>query len=365
MFTIRTTKPSNNPYYITTDKGGYSWAIKGSPTDSTANVLANCVGYANGRFAEIMAEETGEKGIKYQLVCNAENFIEKAKNYGLKISSKPTLGGIMVWQKGTLSSSDGAGHVAVVERLNKDGSIYISESGWGASRPFWNSTRTNSNGRWGQGSGYTFRGCIINPAVKDEPTIKIVGVPVPRNKSANQLEVITDTLRARKEPNLKATVLGYAKQGIYNVLNTKEADGYIWYQIDEFWCANDKDATWCHYLPKEYVGKPVERNTDVNQLKVITKTLRARKDPNLNGEILGYVNTGIYDVHGITEAEGYTWYQVEDFWCANNKDATWCEYLPKIEKRYNIEIYNLRDTQKDIAVEWAQSIYAEFKVTEL
>jgi hypothetical protein len=86
MFTIRTSKPKNNKYYITTDKGGYSYAIKGKPTDPTANVLANCVGYANGRFAEIQAEITGEHGIKYQLVCNAEDFIEKAKKYGLEIS---------------------------------------------------------------------------------------------------------------------------------------------------------------------------------------------------------------------------------------------------------------------------------------
>lgn len=84
-------------------------------------------GYANGRFAEIM----GKGYIPYQLVCNAENFIEKARGYGLSISNKPTLGGIMVWQKGsTLSGNDGAGHVAIVERINNDGTIYTSESGW-------------------------------------------------------------------------------------------------------------------------------------------------------------------------------------------------------------------------------------------
>lgn len=102
--------------------------------------------------------------IQYQLVCNAENFIEKAQAYGLKISNKPTLGGIMVWQKGSLSSGDGAGHVAIVERINSDGTIYTSESGWGGPT-FFNSTRSNSNGRWGMGSAYSFRGCIVNPSV--------------------------------------------------------------------------------------------------------------------------------------------------------------------------------------------------------
>lgn len=165
MFTPRTTKPEKgNPYYNTKANGGYSNAIVGKPTDKGCNVLANCVGYANGRFAEII----GKKEIEYQLVCNAENFIEKAKSYGLKISQKPTLGGIMVWQKGaTLNGSDGAGHVAIVERIDNANQIYTSESGYNSSA-FWNSTRTNNNGRWGQSSAYTFRGCIVNPAVKEE-----------------------------------------------------------------------------------------------------------------------------------------------------------------------------------------------------
>lgn len=158
---IRTTKPSKgNKYYTRISSGGYSLAVKGKPTDA-CDVLANCVGYANGRFAEIQ----GEDKIKYQLVCNAENFIEKAKEYGLEISNVPTLGGIMVWQKGaTLKGSDGAGHVAIVERIDSANQIYTSESGYNSSA-FWNSKRTNSNGRWGSGSAYKFRGCIVNPAI--------------------------------------------------------------------------------------------------------------------------------------------------------------------------------------------------------
>ncbi len=158
---IRTTKPtSGNKFFITKSKGGYSICIQGSPTDSQCNVLSNCVGYACGRFNEIIG------AIKYpSLNCNAENFIERAKNtYGLEISSVPTLGGIMVWQKGTLSGNDGAGHVAVVEKIIDSNTIYTSESGYGGSA-FWNSTRRNTNGRWGLGSAYTFRGCIVNPAI--------------------------------------------------------------------------------------------------------------------------------------------------------------------------------------------------------
>lgn len=180
---MRTSKPSaGNKFYITKSKGGYSTCIQGKPTDANCNVLANCVGYACGRFNEIIGS------MKYpSLNCNAENFIERAKNtYGLEISDVPTLGGIMVWQKGnTLNGGDGAGHVAIVERIDNANQIYTSESGYGSSA-FWNSIRTNNNGRWGLGSGYIFRGCIVNPAI-GKVTAPVEPTPVTPSKSTDEL----------------------------------------------------------------------------------------------------------------------------------------------------------------------------------
>ena len=163
---IRKTCPKNNKYYIRKQNGGYNGAVLGHPVVKGANVLCNCVGYANGRFNEII----GKKKCVYQLVCNAENFIESAKKQGLKISKTPKVGGIMVWQKGaTLGGGDGAGHVAVVEAVYSDGTILTSESGYDA-WAFKNIKRSNKNGRWGQSSAYKFRGCIINPSVKHTVT---------------------------------------------------------------------------------------------------------------------------------------------------------------------------------------------------
>ena len=180
---MRTSKPSaGNKFYITKSKGGYSQCIVGSPTDANCNVLANCVGYACGRFNEIIGS------MKYPyLNCNAENFIERAKNtYGLEISNVPTLGGIMVWQKGnTLNGGDGAGHVAIVEKIDNANQIYTSESGYGSSA-FWNSIRTNNNERWGLGSGYIFRGCIVNPAI-GKVTAPVEPTPVTPTKSTEEL----------------------------------------------------------------------------------------------------------------------------------------------------------------------------------
>ena len=185
MFQIRSSKPSaGNKFYITKSRGGYSSCIEGYPTDKDCNVLANCVGYACGRFNEIIGS------MKYPyLNCNAENFIERAiKKYGLEIGQKPKAGAIMVWQKGsTLSGNDGAGHVAIVEKVIDANTVYTSESSYGGSA-FWNSTRKNTNGRWGIGSGYTFRGFIYNPSVKEEVT------PTPSSSDYEYIVKRGDTL---------------------------------------------------------------------------------------------------------------------------------------------------------------------------
>lgn len=159
VFKPRTTKPeAGNKYYITKAKGGYSGAIKGKPTDPDCDVLSNCVGYAYGRFNEI-----GSYGYcKYLAPVNAENFIQYAG--GLEVGQTPKLGACMVWKKGaTLSNSDGAGHVAIVEKIISSTQIVTSESGWNSSA-FWTKTRNKGNGNWGAGSGYTFLGFIYNPA---------------------------------------------------------------------------------------------------------------------------------------------------------------------------------------------------------
>ena len=166
-FSVRTSKPgAGNKCYITRGRGGWSWCVQGSPTDPNCDVLANCVGYACGRFNEIYNQIKGTTGMKYYtLNCNAENFIERAQQAGLEIVNYPVVGGIMVMQRGaTLSGNDGAGHVFIVEKIYNSNCIYTSESGYGSSA-FWNSTRYNNDGRWGHGSGYSFRGCIVNPAI--------------------------------------------------------------------------------------------------------------------------------------------------------------------------------------------------------
>lgn len=186
-FKTRYTLPeSGNKFYNTTTNGGWSSAIQGSPVCSGRNVLSNCVGQAFGRFHEIMYEILGEEGVKklfttgkykdykgnskmpFVLPRNAENFYEIAVEQGLKVSPTPSPGAIIVWQKGaTLSYTDGAGHVAIVEEVISPTCVKTSESGYGCTNPWWSQTRYKGDGNWGQSNSYKFLGFILNPAVEE------------------------------------------------------------------------------------------------------------------------------------------------------------------------------------------------------
>lgn len=82
----------------------------------------------------------------------------------------------------------------------------------------------------------------------------------------------------------------------------------------------------------ERVGTPVARNTKVDQIEVLptATSLRARKEPGLNGEILGYINVGIYDIEDTEGAkDGYDWYKVQEYWIAYSE--SWEVIYPREE----------------------------------
>lgn len=163
MFTPRLTRPeAGNKYYIRRASGGYSTAIIGKPADKDCDVLANCVGYAVGRFHEIAQRPA------FDLLdaVNAENIFANAEQHGRKTGSKPALGALIVWQKGaTLSGADGAGHVAVVEQIAEDGTITTSESEYGG-RAF--VVRTYKS-PYAYAAGYKLLGFVYQPSANPYP----------------------------------------------------------------------------------------------------------------------------------------------------------------------------------------------------
>lgn len=71
--------------------------------------------------------------------------------------------------------------------------------------------------------------------------------PVERNENVAQIETTDDSLRIRTQPSLEAEIVGHVQLGFYNVLDSKENDGYTWYEISkDRWCANITTK----YLPK-------------------------------------------------------------------------------------------------------------------
>lgn len=168
-FVQRTTRPTeadawyyaNNPFY----QSGYS--------------MPNCTAYAWGRFAELL-------GSKPKLsLGNAENWYGHADGYAR--GSAPRLGAVICWRKGQAGvSSDGAGHVAIVEQINEDGSIVTSESGWGSTAFWWTTTRAN-DGNWGASSAYTFQGFIYHPNDYDGAGVTVE--PISGNRYLTQTEM--------------------------------------------------------------------------------------------------------------------------------------------------------------------------------
>lgn len=68
---------------------------------------------------------------------------------------------------------------------------------------------------------------------------KIIGKPILKDENKNQLKVIDSKLRCRTTPSLEGTNLGYINYGYYDILDTEQADNYIWYKIGkDRWIAN-------------------------------------------------------------------------------------------------------------------------------
>ena len=74
------------------------------------------------------------------------------------------------------------------------------------------------------------------------------------------------------------------------------------------------------HVPDQYVGVPVEKNTKVDQINVKVTDLRARETPGLKGKILGLIKPGIYNIESRADADGYTWFKVQNMWIAYKPD---------------------------------------------
>lgn len=159
-FKKRTSAPSaSDKLWIHTSNGGLNECIE---INNSGSCLPNCVGYAWGRFYEI----TGKRPALSR--ANAENWYGYTSD-GYKRSQTPVEGAVICWRKGQAGvSSDGAGHVAIVEEVKSNGDVVTSNSAYGGTR-FYMQTVTKASG-YSIGSAYTFQGFILPPAVSSTGT---------------------------------------------------------------------------------------------------------------------------------------------------------------------------------------------------
>lgn len=123
--------------------------------EKTGSCLPNCVGYCHGRWLEIL------KGATKLSLSNAEDWYEYTAD-GYKRGSKPKVGAVICWRKGKLwNESDGAGHVAVVEKVKANGDIVTSESAYGGER--WRTRTYTKKSGYYLAPGYEFQGFIYIP----------------------------------------------------------------------------------------------------------------------------------------------------------------------------------------------------------
>lgn len=213
-FVPRTSAPStSDKHWIHSSNGGLNECIK-----ITGNsCIPNCVGYAWGRFYEIIGKRPSLSR------ANAENWYGFTSD-GYKRSKTPVLGAVICWSKGKVGvGSDGAGHVAIVEEIKPNGDIVTSNSGYKTKR-FWMQTFTKASGY--AMKGYKFQGFICPPVTFDHDE------PTPPTSSSEEftpyrVKITAGALNIRSEPSTAGgakTVVGCIRgAGVYTIV--AEANG--------------------------------------------------------------------------------------------------------------------------------------------
>ena len=207
-FNKRTTAPSRtDKHFINYGRGGYNTCI--TINQQSGYVLPNCVGYAQGRLLELR----GENKINWKLpACNAEDWYDKAKANGLQVGNTPKLGAVVVWRAGnTHNSADGAGHVAIVEKIKTNGDIVVSQSAYGG-QEFYMSTITKA-------SGYMY--------AANRPLVGFVYAGVEFEEDKSEPEQSTTSVQAGIKVELR-NVQAYASESSLGSYGLRSGTYYTW-----------------------------------------------------------------------------------------------------------------------------------------
>jgi surface antigen/GH25 family lysozyme M1 (1,4-beta-N-acetylmuramidase) len=119
-------KPDFASGYYTTDnifwKSGNAPASTSPPTPQLGTALGNCTWFAHGRLLDLGYDPTQLNAMR----GNASLWDNQALANGVPVDSTPKVGSIAQ----TDNSAGGLGHVGVVESVNRDGTITVTESSY-------------------------------------------------------------------------------------------------------------------------------------------------------------------------------------------------------------------------------------------
>ena len=231
-FTPRLTAPeSNNKYYYDSNYNVYQKYGYGLP---------NCTAYAYGRAYEILGKEPNLSWFSAER-WYGDNISKGAYKYG----STPKVGAIACWSYGY------GGHVAVVETIDSNGNMTLSNSEWGG-RTFYLTTAKTTDSNPGGNSWWTFQGYIY--------LIDSAEVVIDTTSSYNVGTYKTNAspyLNMRSNAGMGYSVISSINSGVsINVTETKLVDGYNWGKTTY----NNKTG-WVALEYCKFVSAPVQPTT--------------------------------------------------------------------------------------------------------
>jgi len=98
---------------------------------------------------------------------------------------------------------------------------------------------------------FLFDDQVIGTSTNNKVITRVIGTSkqAKRDTTKNQIEVVGEFLRARKEAGLDKQILGFIDYGIYDYIGKIEKDNYTWYNLGFCWIAGTKEDT--KIYPKE------------------------------------------------------------------------------------------------------------------
>ena len=113
--------PAQTSSYTYTTGGGFPAVDPSFRASLNGGYFGQCTYYVFNRMAQVGTP------IGHSMMGNAAEWPSYARSYGYSVSHSPSAGSAIVFQQGLAGADPTYGHVAFVEAVNADGSVYISE----------------------------------------------------------------------------------------------------------------------------------------------------------------------------------------------------------------------------------------------